>query len=46
MTRLTFYGITLAALIGVIHGLLEAIYREVCDTDPALLGPRWQRRGA
>jgi hypothetical protein len=41
MTRLTFYGITLAALIGMIAGLLELIYQQVCDADP-LLGPRWQ----
>jgi hypothetical protein len=33
MTRLTFYGITLAALIGVIHGLLEAIFQQVCDQN-------------
>jgi hypothetical protein len=46
MTRLTFYGITFAALIGMIAGLLELIYQQVCDADPALLGRRWQRRGA
>jgi hypothetical protein len=43
MPRRTFYTLTITILIGMIAGLLELVYQQVCDVDPSLLGPRWQR---
>lgn len=40
MTRRSYYGFVIAALAGMVLGLLELGYRLTIDTDDHMLGPR------